>query len=449
MKFQRLTFILAIIFSNSFTYAQRFGGGEANPKLRTNKEALSHFQDNRFGMFLHWGPVTLRGVEIGWSRGTAVPIADYDELYKEFNPVLFDADAWIKTVKAAGMKYIVITTKHHDGFCLWDSKFTDYDIMSTPYKKDIVKELAVACKKYGVDFGIYYSLADWHHPDYATRYGGDPRPVKSSEMSRYITYMKNQLKELIENYDPTLIWFDGGWEECYTHEIGMDLYAYLRNLKSNLIINDRIDKAITGIEEKKYDNPEKYAGDYETPEQRIGAYNVNEPWETCMTICQQWSWKPNDTMKGLETSLLTLSKVAGGGGNLLYNVGPMPDGRFEKRQTDMLLEMGKWLDKNGEAIYKTQGGPYEPTSDFVSTRKGSKIYLHILKKDLTNIILPILEKVKINKIVRLDDGKSISFDIVGNTLKFHLASSIKIPYVVEIEINTDTKELKTIRRNLY
>ncbi len=449
MKFQRLTLILAVIFSNFFAYTQKSGGGEANPNLSTNKEALARFQDNRFGMFLHWGPVTLRGVEIGWSRGTSVPIAEYDGMYKEFNPVLFDADAWIKTVKAAGMKYIVFTTKHHDGFCLWDSKFTDYDIMSTPYKKDIVKDLAVACKKYGVDFGVYYSIADWHHPDYATRYGGDPRPVNSSDMSKYVTYMKNQLKEIIDNYDPTLIWFDGGWEGCYTHEMGMDLYAYLRQLKSNLIINDRIDKGIVGMEETKYEHPERYAGDYETPEQRIGGYKVDVPWETCMTICQQWAWKPNDTMKGLENSLLTLSKVTGGGGNLLYNVGPMPDGRFEKRQTEMLLEMGKWLDKNGEAIYKTQGGPYEPTSDFVTTRKDTKIYLHILNKALTDITLPIPENVKINKMVKLEDGKSIAFDVVNNTIKLQLVPSISIPYVIEIQTNTNTKGLKSIKRNLY
>lgn len=449
MYFQKFALILLITISTLFVYAQKSGGGEANPNLGTNKEALIRFQDRRFGMFIHWGPITLRGTEIGWSRGKIIPISDYDALYKEFNPVLFDADQWIKTAKDAGMKYIVFTAKHHDGFCLWDSKFTDYDIMSTPYGKDILKDLAIACKKYDVDFGIYYSIADWHHPDYATRYGGDARPVKSSEMSNYVIYMKNQLKELIENYDPTLIWFDGGWEECYSHEMGMDLYAYLRKLKNNLLINDRIDKGIANMEEKKYEHPEIYAGDYETPEQRVGAYKVDAPWETCMTICQQWAWKPNDTMKGLEKSLLTLSKVVGGGGNLLYNIGPMPDGRFENRQTAMLLEMGKWLTKNSDAVYKTQGGPYEPSSDFVSTRKGNKIYLHILNKDLREVKLPLPEKIKINKIANLENSQLIVFNTIQNSVIFQLKPTDSVPYVIEIETNTDTKILKTIKSNLY
>ena len=440
----KLTILLSVMSLSGI--AQLRGGGEAYPNLHPDKEALAHFQANKFGMFLHWGPVTLRGTEIGWSRGKIVPISDYDNLYKEFNPVLFDADKWIKTAKDAGMKYFIITAKHHDGFCLWDSKYTDYDIMSTLYKKDVVKALAEACKKYGVDFGIYYSLADWHHPDYATRYGGDPRPVSESVMPRYVQYMKDQLKELITNYDPKVLWFDGSWEDALTHEMGMDLYAYLHSIKSNLIINDRIDKGFQGIEVQNHANQEKYAGDYATPEQRIGAYNVNEPWETCMTICTQWAWKPNDKMKSLDTSLETLIRTAGGGGNLLYNVGPMPDGRFEQRQTDLLLQMGAWMKQNGTSIYGTKGGPYEPTANFVSTRKGRNIYITVLNKDLSDLTLPVPSELKITKASYLDGGKNIPSKVENGALKISLDPGQKQPYVLTLETSADTENLPTITK---
>lgn len=441
--------LLLLALTASVSVAQLRGGGEANPTLHPDPAALARFRDNKFGMFLHWGPITLRGTEIGWSRGKIVPIADYDNLYKEFNPVLFDADQWIKTAKDAGVKYFIITAKHHDGFCLWDSKFTDYDIMSTPYKKDVVKALAEACKKYAVDFGIYYSIADWHHPDYATRYGGDPRPVSESVMPRYLQYMRDQLKEIITNYDPKVLWFDGSWEDCFTHEMGMDLYAYLRSIKNDLIINDRVDKGFQGLETRRHENQHIYAGDYATPEQHIGSYNIDEAWETCMTICTQWAWKANDNMKPIGTSLENLVRTAGGGGNLLYNVGPMPDGRFEQRQTDMLLRMGEWMKTNGQAIYGTKGGPYEPTPDFVSTRKGKNIYIHLLNKELAELTIPIPAKVKVTRVSYLDNGRQIQADIKNGILKTSLEKGQALPRVLVLETTEDVTAIPTVLRNNY
>ncbi len=159
--------LLFLLLLASALAAQNLGGGgEANPALHTNRASLEKWRDMRFGMFIHWGPVTLRGTEIGWSRGKQVPTEEYDKLYKEFNPVLFDADEWVRIAKAAGMKYIILVTKHHDGFALWDSDYTDYDIMAGPFKRDIVKELSEACKRRGILFGTYYSILDWRHPDY-------------------------------------------------------------------------------------------------------------------------------------------------------------------------------------------------------------------------------------------------------------------------------------------
>ena len=214
---------------------------QAGFQSTTSKQVMDEFMSMRFGMFIHWGPVTLRGTEIGWSRGHEVPTAEYDNLYKEFNPVLFNADEWVKTAKDAGMKYITITSKHHDGFCLWPSAYTDYDIMASPYKKDIVGELAKACKKYDIKFCVYFTILDWHDPDYPVHNDGK-EPDPKADMNKFILTIKNELKEIITNYDPYMIWFDGQWESPWTDEMGIDMYNYLKSLNKDLIINNRLER---------------------------------------------------------------------------------------------------------------------------------------------------------------------------------------------------------------
>lgn len=404
MKKQMMFFIIFFILYSPVFSQIVGGGGEANPNLKTNVQALKNWQNLRFGMFIHWGPVSLRGTEIGWSRGREVPIDEYDHLYTEFNPVLFNAREWVNTAKQAGMKYLIIVTKHHDGFCLWNSKYTDYDIFSSPFKRDVLQELARECKRQGILFGTYYSIADWHHPDYTTRYGGDPRPVEQSDMNRYFIYLKNQVKELIENYDTNILWFDGYWEKSWDHEKGMALYKYIRDLKDDILINNRVDKGRKGKQGMTVSS--KYAGDFGTPEQQVGTYDVEHPWESCITICRQWAWKPNDKLKSLRECIQTLARTAGGGGNLLLNVGPMLDGRIEQRQIDRLQEIGKWLKKNGESIYGTQGGPFKPTSSMVSTRKGDKIFIHLLSWPQKEFVLPELPVINIQS-ARLLQGQKL------------------------------------------
>lgn len=405
-----LVILLWTLLSHTAVWA---GGGEAYPDLKTNKEALSHWQSLKFGMFIHWGPVSLRGTEIGWSRGREIPIEEYDNLYREFNPVLFDAREWVATAKAAGMKYIVITSKHHDGFCIWDSEFTDYDIMASPFKRDILRELADECKRQGILFGTYHSIADWHHPDYTTRYGGDPRPVSESDMSRYVVYLKNQVRELIEKYDTNILWFDGEWEDAWTHELGMDLYAYARGLKDNILINNRVDKGRRGMQGMTAS--EKFAGDFGTPEQEIGSFFPDKPWESCITICRQWAWKPNDQLKSLQECIHTLARTAGGGGNLLLNVGPMLDGRIEQRQIDRLRQVGTWLERNGESIYGTTAGPFKPTGWSVSTHKGNRNYLHLFHRPEKEMLLPDLGERQIQK-ARILGGEPLSIRHSGDSV---------------------------------
>ena len=350
---KKINFILILVLS-IFT---SFGQNSTN-----NKQRIEDWKDARFGMFIHWGPVTLKGTEIGWSRGREVPTEEYDHLYKQFNAPLFDANRWVTIAKAAGMKYIILTTKHHDGFCLWNTRQTDFNVMHAPLGRDVVKELAEACKKQGIAFGTYYSTTDWHNPDFPlTSPGGTiTRPIY--DLDTYTTYLKKQVAELLLNYGPLFVlWFDV--PQRFDAIRGQGVIDFAHTIQPDIIINNR-----TGAK-----------GDFDTPEQRVGGFQNDRPWESCMTIANQWAWKPNDEVKTLEQCLHTLIRTAGGDGNLLFNVGPKPDGTIEPLQVDRLEEMGKWLGKYGYSIYGTRGGPFKPTDWGVSTRKGNTIYLHILK----------------------------------------------------------------------
>jgi len=432
--------------------AQYSGGGEAYPGLTTHAHALKEFQDMRFGMFIHWGPVSLRGKEISWSRGREIPMEEYDQLYKEFNPEHFDAAQWVGAAKAAGMKYLVITSRHHDGFSLWDSRYTDYDMASTPYGKGILKELADECKKQGIKFGTYYSICDWYRPDYPVRHpdhSGAPEEgmdaATRERMDQYIAFMKNQLRELIGEYDPFVIWFDGEWEWPWTHEMGMDLYAYLRGLKEDLLINNRVDKGREGMEDKSRDS--RYAGDFATPEQHIGDFDRRYAWETCMTIGEQWAWKPGDSLKSTKECIHTLLQTIGGDGNLLFNVGPMPDGRMEARQVERLKAMGGWISAHQEAIYGTRGGPYLPSKEMVSTHKAELIYLHLLEHPGPTLTLPLGQGIRIMEARFLENTNPIPLEQTGN--KFTLTLPALLPdetaSVIVLELDQAASNLEPMK----
>lgn len=412
---------------------------EVAGSIKKNKKIMDRFMDLRFGMFIHWGPVTLRGTEIGWSRGSTVPVAEYDNLYKEFDPVLFNADAWVKTAKDAGMKYLTITAKHHDGFCLWPSKYTNYTISNTPFKKDVVGALANACKKEGLKFCIYYSVLDWHQPDYPLHLPGDTESDPKADMRKYIIYMKNQLKELITNYHPYMLWFDGNWEKPWTQEMAVDMYNYIKKLDPDVIINNRLGK--TNHESLT----EESVGDYATPEQKIGKLNMDYPWESCITICNQWAWKPNDKMKSLRQCIQTLASTSGGNGNLLLNVGPMMDGRIEARQVQRLKEIGEWLKTYGDAIYHTEGGPFKPDSIFASTRKNNKIYLHLFQLQNRELIIPAVPGLKILKASFL---KGSSVDFKQDEKHIILSLPDKLPneddVVIELDMNGNVENVPLI-----
>jgi alpha-L-fucosidase len=302
------------------------------------------------------------------------------------------------------MKYLVLTSKHHDGFCLWDTKTTDYNIMNTPFGRDVTKELARACRKQGIVFCTYHSICDWRHPDYPLGSPGGKTQKPSPNLDRYNDYLKNQVAELIQNYGPLgLMWFDGEWEAPWTPERGRDLYEHCRALQPSLLVNNRVSKARRGLEGGSQAG--QLPGDFDTPEQRVGNFQTNRPWESCITICQQWAWKPDDKLKSFDECIKTLVRTASGDGNLLLNVGPMPNGEIEARQTDRLREIGAWLKKNGKSIYGTRGGPFAPGEWGGTTQTKNTIFVHVLNWRGTNTVtLPPIDRT-VRKRKLLGGGK--------------------------------------------
>jgi alpha-L-fucosidase len=367
----------------------------------------------------------------------------------------------VSIAKAAGMKYIVLTTKHHDGFCLWDTKLTDYNIMNTPFKRDVVKELAAACKKQGIEFGAYYSVPDWYNqnwPCFGPRGASEVTPRagadwsssraaydknivefraaldkhtrKTYDLDAYAKYLQGQITELIQNYGPLLtVWNDLATvnDVPWYGKRGLDTIRLVRSLQPDILINNR-----------SAAEPYPHGGDYATPEQEIGAFDMSRPWESCMTVSahNQWAWGgPGDGVKSTETCLKMLINVAGGDGNMLLNVGPRPDGLIDPEQANAIKGIGAWLAKYGESIYGTRGGPFKPGQWGVSTRKDNRIYLHVFEFDGDTLDLPAIP-AKITAAHVLTGG-SVEFKQTdrGITLTVPVASHAAMDTLIALDID--------------
>ncbi|MGQ9918027.1 MAG: alpha-L-fucosidase [Bryobacteraceae bacterium] len=349
--------------------------------LLPESERTQWFRDAKFGMFIHWGVYSVIGRH-EWIRHRAqIPQAEYDKYARRFNPVRFNADEWVTLARDAGARYIVITSKHHDGFSIYRSRVSDYDMEITPYKGDPLKDLAAAARRHGLRLGFYYSIMDWHHPDYRPRRAWEfPNNYKAGgNNNRYIDFMKEQLRELLTGYgDVAVLWFDGEWEHTLAEAKRDDeIYDFIRSLQPNTLINDRL-----------YERKPGNRADFGTPEQFVPATGLRGPdgkpvlWESCVTINQDsWGYNKYETVFKTERDLIRmLIEVVGKGGNLLLNVGPKPDGTIQDEFVTRLRAIGRWLRVNGEAIYGTTASPFERMSFFGrATVKGRTLYLHVFQ----------------------------------------------------------------------
>jgi len=430
---------------------------------------MSWWREAKFGMFIHWGVYSVPAGE--WKDHTdyaewimeegQIPVSRYEQFAQQFDPEKFDAKAWVKTAKDAGMKYIVITSKHHDGFGMWPSDLTDWCIKSTPFKRDPLKELSDECRNQGIRFCLYYSIMDWHSPDWGTRRAWNDKATGTPDMDRYVTYMKGQLKEIITRYHPGVLWFDGEWESPWTYERGLDLFTYLRNLDPNLIINNRVGKARVNSDGK--DVGTENIGDYGTPEQRIPprGFGAGVDWETCMTMNGHWGFNKRDNhWKSPETIIHNLCDIASKGGNYLLNVGPTSEGLIPQPSVDRLAEVGSWMKVNGEAIYGAGPTPFgaeagtfsdtekdkngkpkfTPAWDWRATTKPGKIYVEIFKWPTTGTFeLPGLQS-KVKKAVLLAGGKKLKVTqtAAGVTMALPPTAPDNIASVICIEIKDKT-----------
>lgn len=418
-----------------FATAGELQEAQSTATPRAYDPRLRWWAESRFGIFIHWGPVSLKGTEISWSRANTnpkcpnkgpIPADVYDNLYKEFNPSKFDASEWVRICKAAGAGYMVLTAKHCDGFLLWHSKVSDYNIAASPFKRDICRELADAARKQGMRIGWYFSPMDWRDPDF-----------RSERHLMFLPRMQSEVRELLENYGKIdLLWFDwDGGEPLYNQA---DTYKMVKRLQPEIVINNRLDLG-PGNNDRQILSA--YA-DYYTPEQHIGDYDDQRPWESCMTLSRRGQWAyggPDDGVKSFEACLKMLIGCAGGDGNLLLNVGPMPTGEFPPEQVERLMQLGDWLRRFGESIYGTRGGPYKPGGYGASTRKGNKIYLFVTDASLSSVRLPLLPAKVLS--ARVMHGGPVEVRR-GDFLEVFLKDSDRQPIVTVVELELDRSALE-------
>jgi alpha-L-fucosidase len=339
-------------------------------------DRLQWFREAKFGLFIHWGVYSMIGRE-EWARQLLqIPLKDYQYYADNFDPAAFNPDEWAALAKDAGVRYVVITSKHHDGFSIFDSAYTDYDIMHAKYGKDILGPLSASMKKAGIPLGFYYSIMDWHHPDYLPRRPWEKdRSAKGADFGRYMDFATNQIKELVTKYDPAVLWFDGEWEHSNEEQRAFAIGKMLLEMKPSLLINDRLFRREPGY------------GDFGTPENYVPATGVRNPdgtprlWEACTTMnWNGWGYNRYETEFHSSSQLIRqLIEIVSKGGNLLLNIGPQPDGRIQADFAARLRRIGAWLQTNGEAIYGTTASVFDRLPFFGRcTVKGTTLYIHVM-----------------------------------------------------------------------
>lgn len=361
-------------------------------------ESRNEFQDNKFGVFIHWGIYSMLGDGEWVQENKKLNYIEYAHLADGFYPSKFNADEWVKAIKSSGAKYITITSRHHDGFSMFKTATSNYNIVDgTPFHRDVLKELAVACKKYGIKLNFYYSHLDWHRLDYPLGDSGTKlgRPTDQQDYNKYFKFMNEQLTELLTNYGPVgAIWFDGWWDHKMDKNFDWRLdeqYALIHKLQPGCMIGNNhhlAPKPGEDIQMFEQDLPGQNSAGFS------GKSVVGQlPLETCLTMNKSWGYSITDkNYKTVDYLIQKLVSAAGRNANLLLNIGPRPDGQFPAEAIDRLKGIGEWMNKNGETIYGTRGGIVAPHEWGVSTQKGNTLYIHILDWKDKGLFLPIVGK---------------------------------------------------------
>ena len=406
----------------------------AQPVTLTYEQKMKEWNEAKFGMFIHWGLYAIPAKGEWYMRNSKTPVADYAKLAAQFNPTKFNADEWATIAKNAGMKYLVITSKHHDGFALFDSKATDYNIVkATPFKRDVVKELSIACKKAGIKFGVYYStIADWHHPG---GQAGCPH-WDSAQNGNLDDYMKTiaipQVRELATQYGPIYeFWFDNDGSKGITPTLAQPIHDILKQYQPNVIEDSRL-----------------AGGDFQSQEQNLTTFAPKGYWEACVTTTGGWGYT-NRPAKPTAEILKMIIDIASKGGNILLNVGPDATGSIPADNVERLSAVGAWLAKNGESIYGSDRGIYDYLPWGENTRKGNTLYLHVYSWPKNGVLtLPLANKV--TKAYLLADKKQkVGIKSIDDKLTLQLPTNApdSIASVIALEVEGEMKRVTSLAIN--
>ena len=388
------------------------------------RQRTKWFMEDRFGMFIHWGLYSIPACGEWMMSQKEMTIEEYSKYFDQFDPVDYDPKKWVRLAKKAGMKYVVLTAKHHDGFCLFDSKLTDYKSTNTKAGRDLVREFVDACREEGLKVGLYFSIIDWHHPDFP-KYGDRQHPMRNNpaykdekiDFDRYLAYMHGQIKELVTGYGKLdLLWFDFSYDDMTGEKWkATELIKMVRKYQPDVIIDNRLEGAGDNHGSITTEEPLIYSGDFASPEQIIPPKGVCDdkgepiPWELCATMNNHWGYCNFDHQyKTPQMLVRKLVECASKGGNMILNVGPDAKGKFPKESSAILAEIGRWMDKNHDSIYGCAPAADIPKPDYGRiTRNGNKYYVHIYENTLGPLPLIGFDKNKIVKVRALDDGHEV------------------------------------------
>ncbi len=412
------------------------------------------FDDARFGMFVHWGHGSQRGLEVSWPMVGGTPalpasqdltVADYYRTTQSFAPRRNSPRDWARIARRTGMRYVVLTAKHHDGWALFHTALSDFSVASSPYRDDVVREFVDALRAEDLRIGLYCSLSDWHRPDYPAfadadrpyRFGMQRLPT-DEQWERYLAFLHGQVRELLSRYGPIdLLWFDGGWERTPAQWRGEALRALIRALQPDCLLNDRLPGQ----------------GDFDTPEQFVPPEAPPRAWETCLTMNESWGWNPDDTAwKPARQLVHTLCEVAGKGGNLLLNVCPMGDGSLPPPVLERLAVLERWMADHGESIVGTAPGLAPWQFYGPSTRRGTRVYLHLLMRPYEDVTVRGVPTARVRAVQALSQRTPLEWTVrasIADTLfnpdprgelRIRVPAAVLDPYVAVLAIDFSTLE---------